>query len=120
MTQLALIRQGGLLEDIDEALRELNRCVGIIGKGGTLTIKISVKPATKNSGSSVIVSDDINLKTPKMPTAETIFRSAETILFATDDGYLCESDPRQRKLNFDKVEPTEEPAAESERFKKVN
>lgn len=72
MTQLALIRQGGLLEDIDEALRELNRCVGIIGKGGTLTIKISVKPATKTSGSSVIVSDDINLKTPKMPTAETI------------------------------------------------
>ena len=48
MTQLALIRQGGLLEDIDEALRELNRCVGYIGKGGTLTIKISVKPATKN------------------------------------------------------------------------
>lgn len=47
MTQLALIRQGGLLEDIDEALRELNRCVGYIGKGGTLTIKISVKPATK-------------------------------------------------------------------------
>lgn len=72
MTQLALIRQGGLLEDIDEALRELNRYVGVIGKGGTLTIKISVKPATKNSGSSVIVSDDINLKTPKMPTAETI------------------------------------------------
>lgn len=46
MTQLALIRQGGLLEDIDEALRELNRCVGFIGKSGTLTIKISVKPAT--------------------------------------------------------------------------
>ena len=113
MTQLALIRQGGLLEDIDEALRELNRCVGYIGKGGTLTIKISVKPATKNSGSSVIVSDDINLKTPKMPTAETS-------LFATDDGDLCESDPRQRKLNFDKVETTEEPAAEAERFKKVN
>ena len=62
MTQLALIRQGGLLEDIDEALRELNRCVGYIGKGGTLTIKISVKPATKTSGSSVIVSDDINLR----------------------------------------------------------
>lgn len=113
MTQLALIRQGGLLEDIDEALRELNRCVGFIGKGGTLTIKISVKPATKNSGSSVIVSDEVNLKTPKLPTAETI-------LFATDDGDLCESDPRQRKLNFDKVEPTEEPVAEEERFKKVN
>ena len=112
MTQLALIRQGGLLEDIDEALRELNRCVGFIGKGGTLTIKISVKPATKNSGSSVIVSDELNLKTPKLPTAETI-------LFATDDGDLCESDPRQRKLNFDKVEPADEPTTE-ERFKKVN
>lgn len=112
MTQLALIRQGGLLEDIDEALRELNRCVGFIGKGGTLTIKISVKPATKNSGSSVIVSDEVNLKTPKLPTAETI-------LFATDDGDLCESDPRQRKLNFDKVESADEPTTE-ERFKKVN
>lgn len=112
MTQLALIRQGGLLEDIDEALRELNRCVGFIGKGGTLTIKISVKPTTKNSGSFVIVSDEVNLKTPKLPTAETI-------LFATDDGDLCESDPRQRKLNFDKVETTDEPTTE-ERFKKVN
>ena len=77
-----------------------------------MTIKISVKPATKNSGSSVIVSDEVNLKTPKLPTAETI-------LFATDDGDLCESDPRQRKLNFDKVETTDEPTTE-ERFKKVN
>ena len=110
---MGIFGQGGLLEDIDEALRELNRCVGFIGKSGTLTIKISVKPATKNSGSSVIVSDEVNLKTPKLPTAETI-------LFATDDGDLCESDPRQRKLNFDKVEPTEEPVAEEERFKKVN
>ena len=113
MTQLALIRQGGLLEDIDEALRELNRCVGFIGKSGTLTIKISVKPATKNSGSSVIVSDEVNLKTPKLPTAETI-------LFATDDGMLCDSDPRQRKLDFGKVEVVDDSPRETERFQKVN
>nr|DAE24827.1 MAG TPA: hypothetical protein [Myoviridae sp. cteBs22] len=112
MSQLSLIRQGGLAADIEQALSECVRQVCYLGKGGSVTIKISVKPATKNSGSSVIVSDEVNLKTPKLPTAETI-------LFATDDGDLCESDPRQRKLNFDKVETTDEPTTE-ERFKKVN
>lgn len=113
MSQLSLIRQGGLAADIEQALSECVRQVCYLGKGGSVTIKISVKPATKNSNSNVIIGDEITLKTPKPQTAETI-------LFSTDDGDLCESDPRQRKLNFDKVETTEEPAAEAERFKKVN
>lgn len=113
MSQLSLIRQGGLLADIEGALSECVREVCVKGKGGTVTVKIAVKPATKNSSSTVVISDEVVLKAPKLPTAETI-------LFATDDGDLCESDPRQRKLNFDQVEPTEEPVAEEERFKKVN
>ena len=106
MTQLSLIRQGGLLADVDEALRELVRTVCYMGKAGTVTVKISVKPATKNS-------DEISLKTPSLPTPETI-------LFSTDDGELCESDPRQRNLDFGKVEPAQEAESHPDHFQKVN
>lgn len=113
MTQLSLIRQGGLLADVDEALRELVRTVCYMGKAGTVTVKISVKPATKNSRSNVIISDEISLKTPSLPTPETI-------LFSTDDGELCESDPRQRNLDFGKVEPAQDAETHPDHFQKVN
>ena len=48
MTQLSLIRQGGLLADVDEALRELVRTVCYMGKAGTVTVKISVKVSIGN------------------------------------------------------------------------
>ena len=72
-----------------------------------------MKPATKNSNSNVIIGDEITLKTPKPQTAETI-------LFSTDDGTLCDSDPRQRKLDFGKVEVVDDASRETERFQKVN
>jgi hypothetical protein len=113
MSQLSLIRQGGLAADIEQALSECVRQVCYLGKGGSVTIKISVKPATKNSNSNVIIGDEITLKTPKPQTAETI-------LFSTDDGMLCDSDPRQRKLDFGKVEVVDDSPRETERFQKVN
>ena len=113
MSQLSLIRQGGLAADIEQALSECVSQVCYLGKGGSVTIKISVKPATKNSNSNVIIGDEITLKTPKPQTAETI-------LFSTDDGMLCDSDPRQRKLDFGKVEVVDDSPRETERFQKVN
>lgn len=112
-TQLSLIRQGGLLAEIDEALSALVREVCYAGKGGSITIKIGVKPATKTSSSSVIISSDVNLKAPKLP-------AAESILFAGDDGILSESDPRQQRLNFAPVEPDSVQAEPTETFRKVN
>lgn len=43
MSQLSLIRQGGLAADIEQALSECVRQVCYLGKGGSVTIKISVK-----------------------------------------------------------------------------
>lgn len=115
MSQLSLIRHGGLLADIDAAIRECVREVCEKGKSGSVTIKLSIKPATKTSNSNVIISDEVSLKTPKLPTAESI-------LFTTRDGDLCESDPRQGQLNFSKVEIKESvpEVIEPERFQKVN
>lgn len=113
MSQLSLIRQGGLLADIEDALSECVREVCVKGKGGTVTVKIAVKPATKNSSSTVVISDEVVLKAPKLPTAESI-------LYADDDGSLCESDPRQRKFNFEKVSQPQEEAVDPDRFQKVH
>lgn len=113
MSQLSLIRQGGLLADIEVALSECVREVCVKGKGGSVTIKIAVKPATKNSTSTVVISDEVVLKTPKLPTAESI-------LYADDDGSLCESDPRQTKFNFERVEQPKNEVEEPDRFQKVH
>ncbi|MBQ9240233.1 MAG: hypothetical protein IJ164_02720 [Duodenibacillus sp.] len=92
MTQLEFIRQGGLLADVDEAIREAVMAVNEKGKAATVSITLTIKPATKN-GTNVIITDEVRTKLPKLP-------SGETILFTSPDGDLAESDPRQGKLEF--------------------
>lgn len=119
MSQLDLIRQGCLLADIDDAIKECSSSVVERHKPGKVVITLTIKPATKTSSNSVIISDEIVAKLPKLPTGESI-------LFASDEGELFDSDPRQGKLAFEKVTKV---AAENdevqvieptERFQKVN
>ena len=94
-SQLDLLRGGCLLADIDEAIKDTVRAVVENGKSGTVTIKLQIKPATKN-GTNVIISDEVSTKLPKMPTGETM-------LFTSAAGDLSDSDPRQGKFNFERV-----------------
>lgn len=120
MTQLNLIRQGNLLADIDDAIKECSSAVVERNKSGKVVITLTIKPATKTASNSVIISDEVTTKLPKLPTGESI-------LFAGDDGELFDSDPRQGKLAFEKVALVDKETGEvihttepSERFQKVN
>lgn len=109
---LELIRNGLLCCDIEDAIRDATQAVTERGKAATVTIKLTVKPATKSSSDNVIITDDVSVKLPKLS-------SGETILFACEDGHLSADNPRQGKLSFAKVEVKEPANAPSGDFSKV-
>lgn len=51
---LELIRNGLLCCDIEDAIRDATQAVTERGKAATVTIKLTVKPATKSSSDNVI------------------------------------------------------------------
>src|SRR5690242_7781079 len=84
-------RSGTLLQDFGEDLAALVEAVRETGRGGELTLKVKIRPAAKNGGPSVVVSDAIALKAPKPEIAETV-------MYAGDGGVLSRRDPRQPSL----------------------
>ncbi|WP_143182988.1 hypothetical protein [Duodenibacillus massiliensis] len=109
---LELIRNGLLCCDIEDAIRDATQAVTERGKAATVTIKLTVKPATKSSSDNVIITDDVSVKLPKLS-------SGETILFACEDGRLSADNPRQGKLSFTKVEVKEPANAAAGKFEKL-
>ena len=86
---------GGLF--LDEASEELNKLVQIIestGKGGSITMKITIKKATR--GGAMLVAGDVKVtKPPREPM--------EALMFATVEGNLVADDPNQMKLELKDV-----------------
>lgn len=91
-----LARLGGGLF-LDEASEELNKLVQIVestGKGASITLKISIKKATR--GGAMLVSGDVKVtKPPREPM--------EALMFATVEGNLVADDPNQMKLELKDV-----------------
>lgn len=102
-------RGGAILEEASTLLQELVAAVATTGKGGTLTIKLSVKPATRGQ-SAVVVQDKITCAPPKVEAEASFW-------FASNEGELRKDDPRQAALPFATVdggktsEPTKTAAA---------
>lgn len=88
--------EGQTHADLTDALAELTEAVITVGKGGTLKLTISVKPAGRTSRSAVIVSDKIDIS---LPTADR----AESIFFVDSDGNLCRDNPQQPRLPLEVV-----------------
>ena len=87
------LRNGATLDDLSEQMAALVAAVRDSNKSGSLTLKISIKPATRNDATTVLIDDEVVVK---MPKAE---RSA-TIMFTTEDNSLSRDNPRQQKLNL--------------------
>lgn len=96
---LATIRPGTDYE-AEEKLRELLHEVALTGKGGTLTLKLDVKPA-KAEG-MVEVTDSISVRTPAR-------KRTTALAFIGKDDELQKDDPNQHPLFDIAEEPT--PAA---------
>lgn len=88
---LSDIRNGDVIAELTEALREVVTRVRETGRPGALTLTLKVKNASKGAGAALVIEDDIKTK---LPSAE----KGTTFLFATDDGQLQRNDPRQPRL----------------------
>ena len=93
-------RNGALLSDASLAFAELIQGVRLAGKAGTLTVKLTLKPAARGQG-LVILNDQLNEKIPRVEVEESVW-------FATEDGRLTKDDPRQQRLDL-KVHTTPAP-----------
>lgn len=86
---LGELRKGGTVNELSNALQALTKAVRETGKKGVLTLKLTLSPANNNE--VVLVSDDVQVKEPKMSKASTTF-------FMTEDDLLSRSDPRQAEM----------------------
>ena len=85
-------RNGLLHAELSDGLHDLLAAVRDVGKGGTLTLTVRVKPAGSDA-TTVIVADDLKVKLPQGDRGESIF-------YITDDNNLSREDPRQQKFEL--------------------
>lgn len=86
-------QRGGLLHsELSELLAQLTRDVVHEGKGGTLTLKITIAPSKAKYG-PLVISDDVVMKAPQ-PERDAAF------FYADEAGNLSRRDPRQPELPF--------------------
>jgi hypothetical protein len=83
------IREGELLAELPEKLRQLVEAVKATGKKGRLQLTLDVSQA---DAGMLIVNDDVKLSLPQ-PTKNT-----KTVFFVTENSELTRRDPRQPSL----------------------
>ena len=76
------IRAGGLLDEIGDELANLTRHVRETGRGGKLTITLTVSPVKKGQGEIVTIADEVRAKLPKL-------ERPSTVLYTDDAGGLA-------------------------------
>lgn len=91
------IRHGAMLDEASEELAEVVKRVSETGKSGSLTLRLTVKPAGRGSVRTVVIEDEVNSKLPAPDKEVTVF-------FPTADGNLSRQDPAQMNLTLRAVE----------------
>lgn len=86
-------RNGLCQSELTDHLSDLVEAVSIHGKPGTLTLKITVRPAGKTGLGTVLVSDETSVKKPQAERSEAIW-------FVDRDFGLTRSDPSQLRLDL--------------------
>ncbi len=89
---LTKLRYGECLENLTTELHQLLCAVNRTGRGGSLTLKINVKPVDKGASVERIqISDDITVKVPKP-------ERGSTFMFLDAQNNPTPNDPRQPSL----------------------
>lgn len=96
---LGEIRHGSLLQEAAEELQAVVKAAEETGKAASLTIQLTVKPASK-AGGVMVLQDKITTKLPQLP-------AGETMVFVTPEFNIQAQDPRQIDLPLKAVETTQ-------------
>ena len=83
-----------LLDEAAEQLSEIVKAVDATGKGGKLTIELTIKKLSRSGALEII--DKV---TSKAPTEAPL----TTMMYPTPEGNLITEDPRQQKLDLKSV-----------------
>lgn len=100
---LRQIAGGALLDQAADQFADVVRAIDANGGKGELTIKLTVKKASR--GSAMLITGK---STPKKPAEEPM----EAMLWATAEGNLVADDPRQQKLDLKRVDAPDTPPAQ--------
>ena len=96
------VRGGDALDDLATELADVVAAVRKTGKAGTLTLKLSIAPASKGDVQTLMLADTISAKLPRADRGSTVF-------FSDDANNLSRRDPRQGEITLRAVD---EPAQE--------
>lgn len=94
------IRKGRVVDEASEVLAELVKAVDQTNKAGSMTVKITVKPA-KDGGWEKKIIPEVSASVPRKDLPDAVF-------FSNPDGALVRDDPEQREM-FTAVEDVERP-----------
>lgn len=92
---LRLLDEGAFLDRCSAMLAKLVQGVEETGKPGKLQMTLSLKRSAKGA---LLITPDVTTKVPE-PKLEP------TMLWATPEGNLTESNPKQQKLDLRQVDP---------------
>lgn len=100
------IAGGELVEEMGDAIRELNTAISLVDekKGGSITLKINVKPAGRGTG-AMQVAYDIKVTKPQLARRASI-------MFGTPEGDLLATDPHQKQLDLKSVDTGPTPVSQ--------
>lgn len=87
-------RNGGLHDELSDALGELVAVCVQTGKKGSLTLRVSISP--QKDEETVLVLDDVKLTAPKHDSRPSLY-------FPDADGNLLRNNPRQPSLPLREV-----------------
>ncbi|QXC59353.1 hypothetical protein KSP35_13165 [Aquihabitans sp. G128] len=90
-------RGGATHAELTDGMAALAEQVMETGKGGTLTLRIAIQPASKSGGHQMLVADEVVVKAPKAKRTESIF------FFDAETGSLSRNDPLQPQLPLQEV-----------------
>lgn len=102
-------RHGEILSDLSESIRNVTQAVQDSGRGGSITLKIDIRPASKGRAGALVVEDEIKEKLPTEDKTGSIF-------FADKNYNLIREDPNQTTLELRSVEGA---ATEPKQLKKA-
>lgn len=99
---LAEIRGGNCNDEMAEAIAEVTRQVRLTGKAGSVTLKLSIEPATPGDSERIVLHDEVTSRLPKPPQPATFF-------FADDHNNLSLKDPQQTLFTQQLANPPAQP-----------
>lgn len=96
------IDNGATVKEFAAALHALNTSVREVGKGGEVTLTISVSPASKGNTDVVMVKSKVKAKLPEASRRQTVF-------YLDDNNQLVRNDPKQQTLPLRIVDIEQQP-----------